>query len=258
MKVSDFLLQTLEKNGITHIFGNPGTTEIPLVQACEKRKKLKYIVALSEVAAVPMADGYARTTRSLGVVNLHVAPGLGNGMGNLYTARIAGTPLLVLIGGQDRRFLHTNPILWGPVERMAITVCKAVFSLNTQHDAAVNIMRALRMTLTPPFAPVGLICPPDLLEQEIDSLPSKVTAPLLSSLSVQDAMRYGRFLTKAKKPAMIATESVHWTNASAPPRSSCPKNRISRIRSTVYRHSAAIGKIATLRRLSPTELQANI
>ena len=216
MKVSDFLLQTLEKNGITHIFGNPGTTEIPLVQACEKRKKLKYIVALSEVAAVPMADGYARATRSLGVVNLHVAPGLGNGMGNLYTARIAGTPLLVLIGGQDRRFLHTNPILWGPVERMASTVCKAVFSLNTQHDAAANIMRALRMVLTPPFAPVGLICPPDLLEQEIDSLPSKVTAPLLSSLSVQDAMRYGRFLTKAKKPALIATESVHWTNASAP------------------------------------------
>lgn len=52
------------------------------------------------------------------MVNLHVAPGLGNGMGNLYTAGIAGTPLLVLVGGQDRRFLHTNPILWGPLEKM--------------------------------------------------------------------------------------------------------------------------------------------
>ncbi|MGZ8267281.1 MAG: thiamine pyrophosphate-binding protein, partial [Burkholderiales bacterium] len=119
MKVVEFLLDTLERNGVESIFGNPGTTEIPLVRACERRRKLRYVVALSEVAAVPMADGYARARRTLGVVNLHVAPGLGNGMGALYTAGVAGTPLLVLIGGQDRRFLHTQPILWGPVEQMA-------------------------------------------------------------------------------------------------------------------------------------------
>lgn len=214
MKVSDYLLQTLEKNGVTRIFGNPGTTEIPLVRACEKRRKLKYVVALSEVAAVPMADGYARATRSPGVVNLHVAPGLGNGMGNLYTAGIAGTPLLVLVGGQDRRFLHTNPILWGPVERMASTVCKLTLSLNTRHDAAANILRALRAVLTPPYAPVALICPPDLLEQEIDAVPVKVTAPALCSLSEEDAMQFVHFLERAKRPALIATETVHWSDAS--------------------------------------------
>ena len=213
MKVSEFLLQTLEENGVSYIFGNPGTTEIPLVRACEKRKKLKYVVALSEVAAVPMADGYARATRSLGVVNLHVAPGLGNGIGNLYTAGIAGTPLLVLIGGQDRRFLHTNPILWGPLEKMAGSVCKAVFGLNTRYDAAANVKRALRAALTPPYAPVGLICPPDLLEQEIDATPCRVAAPALSSLSAEDAKRYARFLSSASNPALIAAEDVHWSNA---------------------------------------------
>src|SRR6185295_5890989 len=168
MKISEYLLQTLEKNGISHIFGNPGTTELPLVKACEQRKKPNYVVALSEVSAVPMADGYARARRTLGVVNLHVAPGLGNGMGTLYTAAIAGTSLLVLIGGQDRRFLHTNPILWGPLEKMAGSVCKAVFGLNTRYDTAANIRRAIRTALTPPYAPVALICPPDLLEQDID------------------------------------------------------------------------------------------
>src|ERR1700687_2105124 len=106
MKVAELLVQTLENIGVSFIFGNPGTTEIPLVRACEGSRKLKYIVALSEVSAVPMADGFARAARSLGVVNLHVAPGLGNGMGGLYTAGIAQTPLLVLIGGQDRRLLH--------------------------------------------------------------------------------------------------------------------------------------------------------
>jgi len=161
MKISEYLLQTLECNGVTRIFGNSGTTEIPLVRACEQRKNLKCIVALSEVAAVPVADGYARATRTLGVVNLHVAPGLGNGMGNLYTVGIAGTPLLVLVGAQDRRFLHTNPILSGPLEQMAASVCKAVFGLNTRFDAVANIRQALRAALTPPYAPVALICPSD-------------------------------------------------------------------------------------------------
>ena len=129
-----------------------------------------------------MADGYARATRSLGVANLHVAPGLGNGMGTLYTAGIAGTPLLVLVGGQDRRFVHTNPILWGPVEKMAASVCKAVFTLNTTFDAAANIHRALRTAMSPPYAPVALICPPDLLETEIDADASKVTPALPAAL----------------------------------------------------------------------------
>lgn len=215
MKISEFLLRTLVANGVRHIFGNPGTTEIPLVRACEKRGSPEYVVALSEVAAVPMADGYARSTRSLGVVNLHVAPGLGNGMGNLYTAGIAGTPLLVLVGGQDRRFLHTNPILWGPLEKMAGSVCKAVFTLNSRHDAAANVKRAVRAALTPPYAPVALICPPDLLELEIDAVPTAVTAPRLSALTSEDAACYARFLARAKSPALIAAEDAHWYDAGA-------------------------------------------
>ena len=215
MKIAELLLQTLEANGIRHIFGNPGTTEIPLVRLCERRRKLKYIVALSEVSAVPMADGYARATRSLGVVNLHVAPGLGNGMGGLYTASIAQTPLLVLIGGQDRRFLHTQPILWGPLEEMAGAVCKSVFGLNTRYDAAFNIRRALRAALTPPYGPVALICPPDLLEQELDAIPERVKPPALGALTTAEARNYARVLIKAKRPAFIAAEDVHWNDAGA-------------------------------------------
>ncbi|MGZ8153690.1 MAG: thiamine pyrophosphate-binding protein [Burkholderiales bacterium] len=215
MKVVEFLLGTLERNGVESIFGNPGTTEIPLVRACERRRKLRYVVALSEVAAVPMADGYARARRTLGVVNLHVAPGLGNGMGALYTAGVAGTPLLVLIGGQDRRFLHTQPILWGPVEQMARAVCKACFGLNTRYDAPANVRRALRAALTPPYAPVALICPPDLLEQNVDAMPSAVQAPALGGLGAEAAEEYARFMSWAKRPAIVAAEDVYWSDAAA-------------------------------------------
>jgi benzoylformate decarboxylase len=214
MPIVDYLLQALERHGVRHIFGNPGTTEIPLVRACERRAKLRYVVALSEVAAVPMADGYARATRSLGVVNLHVAPGLGNGMGNLYTAGIAGTPLLVLIGGQDRRFLHTNPILWGPVASMAGSICKAVHGLDTRGGAAATLNRALRDALTPPYAPVALICPPDLLEESMNARPSAAAGRRLAPLSAADAARYARFLQGARNPALIAAEDVHWDDAS--------------------------------------------
>ena len=213
MKSVDFLLQTLEKHGVEVIFGNPGTTEIPLVRACERERKIRYVVALSEIAAVPMADGYARARRSLGVVNLHVAPGLGNGMGTLYTAGIAGTPLLVLIGGQDRRFLHTQPVLWGPVEQMARSVCKEVFSLTTRYDTAANVRRALRAVLTPPYRPVALVCPPDLLEQDIPDEPEAVRAPALSGLNAATIEEFADFLSSAKRPAIIAAEDVHWSAA---------------------------------------------
>jgi benzoylformate decarboxylase len=213
LKAVDFLLDTLALHGVDTIFGNPGTTEIPLVRACERGKKLRYIVALSELAAVPMADGYARARRAFGVVNLHVAPGFGNGMGALYTAGIAGTPLLVLVGSQDRRFLHTEPILWGPVENMAATVCKAVFTLTSRHDTAANIRRALRAVLTPPYAPVALVCPPDVLEHDIPEEPAAVRAPELSGLNAATIEDFANFLSGAKHPAIIAAEDVHWSAA---------------------------------------------
>lgn len=214
MKVVDFLLDTLALCGVPRLFGNPGTTEIPLVRACEERATgPAYVVALSEVAAVPMADGHARATRGLGVVNLHVAPGLGNGMGNLYTAAVAGAPLLVLVGAQDSRLLHTDPILHGPVERMAASVCKAVYSVRSTHDAAANIRRAIRHALTPPMGPVALICPPDVLELGIEEAPSAVAAPSLAALGEEEAKAYARLLAEAKKPAIIAGEGVHWSDA---------------------------------------------
>jgi benzoylformate decarboxylase len=213
VKIAELLLQTLEANGVSHIFGNPGTTEIPLVRMCEHREKLRYVVALSEVAAVPMADGYARATRSLGVVNLHVAPGLGNGSGALYTAGIAGTPLLVLVGGQDRRFLHTQPILYGPLEPMARAVTKAVYTLTDAASAVFYMRKAIRAALTPPTGPVALICPPDLLEEEIDHMPQIVTLPALGGLAAAEAQAFVDFLTSARSPALIAGEDAHWMNA---------------------------------------------
>jgi benzoylformate decarboxylase len=98
---------------------------------------------------------------------------------------------------------------------MAGTVCKAVFGPATRYDAAFNIRRALRAALTPPHAPVALICPPDLLEEELEAVPERVAPPVLGALTAAMARRYARVLAKAKRPALIAAEDVHWNGASA-------------------------------------------
>ena len=208
-------LDLLKQEGVEIVFGNPGTTELPLMDAFAVENDIRYVLGLQEAALMAMADGYAQASGKLTVLNLHVAPGLGNGMGALYTAGVARTPLLVLIGGQDRRLLHTAPILYGPLERMAAAVCKAVHTLAAEHAAAATVRDAVRAALTPPFGPVALVCPPDLLESEIDAAPADVAPPRLGGLAAADASALAQRLAQARNPAFVAAEEVYWHGASA-------------------------------------------
>ena len=98
---AELLLEILVSEGVEYIFGNPGTTELPLMDALQRTPHLKYILALQEASAVAMADGYAQAARRPGFLNLHTAGGLGHGMGNLLNAAIAQTPLVITAGQQD-------------------------------------------------------------------------------------------------------------------------------------------------------------
>jgi Thiamine pyrophosphate enzyme, N-terminal TPP binding domain len=85
------------------VFGNPGTTELPLIDALVDATDIGYVWALQEASAVAMADGYAQAAGRPGVLNLHTAGGLGHGLGNLLNANVSGTPLVVTAGQQDSR-----------------------------------------------------------------------------------------------------------------------------------------------------------
>ena len=76
------------------MFGNPGTTELPLMDGLAREPGIRYVLALQEAPAIAMTDGYAQASGGLGAVNVHVSPGLGNAMGMLYDAYKAGSPLL--------------------------------------------------------------------------------------------------------------------------------------------------------------------
>src|SRR4029450_11750251 len=97
----DVLLEVLRTEGVRHVFGNPGSTELPLIDALAGADDLSYVLALQEASAVAMADGYAQITGRPAFLNLHTSAGLGNAIGNLTNAGVIGTPLVVTAGQQD-------------------------------------------------------------------------------------------------------------------------------------------------------------
>ena len=127
-------LDILQAAGVTHIFGNPGTTELPLMDVLVDYPDVQYFLTLQEGVAMAMADGYALASGQLGVVNVHVAPGLGNAMGMLYDATKTGAPLLLTAGQQDGRYALTEPLLWGNLVSMVQSMTKWAYQVERVED----------------------------------------------------------------------------------------------------------------------------
>src|SRR4051812_19148888 len=162
----------LELLNVPYIFGNPGTTELPLNDALASgQHSQRYIMALQEVPLVAMADGYAMASGSLGVVSLHISCGLGNAMGMIYNAYREGTPLLITAGQQDRRLKFEEPILWGNMVEVARPWTKWAVEVDRIEDLASATRRAVQAALTPPTGPVFMSIPLDVqlaLTEELD------------------------------------------------------------------------------------------
>ena len=118
------LLEVLRSEGARYIFGNPGTTELTLIDALVEARDIGYVWALQEASAVAMADGYAQAAGRPGVLNLHTAGGFGHGLGNLLNARVTGTPLVVTAGQQDSRHTLADPLLFGDLVSIAAPAVK--------------------------------------------------------------------------------------------------------------------------------------
>ena len=159
------------------IFGNPGTTELPLMDALAAERELRYILALQEAPAMGMADGYAQASGQCAVVNLHAAPGLGNALGMLYDAQKAGSPLLVTAGQHEQRFNFTEPLLWADLPTIARPFVKWSEEVRRLEDLPRAIHRAVKTALAPPMGPVFLSLPGDILTDSADldlGAPSRV------------------------------------------------------------------------------------
>ena len=117
-------LSLLKEEGVTHMFGNPGTTELPIMNAMREHQDLTYVLGLQESLVVAMADGFSRASGRLTACNVHVAPGLGNAVGSIYNARFTGTPMIITAGQQEQGHGLTEPLLYDPLVPIAQPVAK--------------------------------------------------------------------------------------------------------------------------------------
>lgn len=215
---ADLFLGALEQYGVTKLFGNPGTTELPLVHALSDTT-IEYVLGLHEDIAVGMAAGYASTRRQhadgesdvlpLGVVNLHVAPGLAHGLGNLYGAQFSGSPLLVTAGNYSTDFQHEEPILHGDVERMARPFTKWSAEVKDVEALPTMVRRAVRVALTPPTGPVFLGLPANVMTDETDAAPERLGA--IPDAGEGDPIQVGaaaNAIAEADEPVFVLGDAI--------------------------------------------------
>jgi benzoylformate decarboxylase len=202
-------LALLKDEGITHLFGNPGTTELPVMHALKDHPDLTYVMAMQESLVVAIADGFSRASGKLVACNVHVAPGLGNAMGSLFNARFTGTPMILTAGQQEQGHGLMEPVLYGPLVQMAEPLVKWAVEVTRLEDLPRIVRRAAKIATTPPTGPVFISLPGDILNAEAGIELGRTTRidtrvkPSDESLQALVAR-----ILKAQRPVIIAGDEI--------------------------------------------------
>ncbi|MGE0383883.1 MAG: thiamine pyrophosphate-binding protein [Gammaproteobacteria bacterium] len=165
------VVDVLRDEGVRRVFGNPGSTELQLIDAITASGDIDYVLALHEQCVIAMADGYAQATGRPAFVNLHTMSGLGNAIGALTNARANGAPLVVTAGQQHQRMLHADPLLADDLVAIARPVSKWAHEVRAVEELEVYLRRAFLDAMTPPRGPVFLSLPWSLMVEECSGAP---------------------------------------------------------------------------------------
>jgi benzoylformate decarboxylase len=207
-------LELLKQEGVEFVFGNPGTTELPLMDAFATESEIRYLLGLQEAAIMSMADGYAQASGKLAVCNFHTTPGLGNALGMLYDAQKAGAPILVTAGQHEQSFTATEPILWADLPVIARPLVKWSFEVHRLADLPRLVHRAAKTALAPPTGPVFLSLPGDILRADADidlMAPTRIAPRTRGDRSAIEAA--ADILARAERPVIMAGDAVAQSHA---------------------------------------------
>jgi benzoylformate decarboxylase len=175
MTVRSSVFDLLRRFGMTSVFANPGSTELPMFR--DFPVDFRYVLGLQEATVVGMADGFAQATRNAVLVNLHSATGVGNAMGNIFTAHKNRTPMVITAGQQARSILPFDPFLSSsqatelpkPYVKWSIEPARA-------QDVPLAVARAYYTAMMPPRGPVLVSVPVDDWNQPAKQVPSRVVS----------------------------------------------------------------------------------
>lgn len=202
-------MRLLEDEGVTHLFGNPGTTELPIMQAVPDFPGVQFVLGLQEGVVLAMADGFARASHKLTAACVHVAPGLGNAMGALFNAKFSGSPVIVTAGQQEQGHGLLEPLLYEPLTPMAAPLVKWAVEVSRAEDLPRIMRRAAKIALTPPTGPVFISLPGDILNAQAEIELGQAVRVETRTRPTDEALReVVRLLAGARRPALIAGQEI--------------------------------------------------
>src|SRR5438874_8402222 len=175
MTVRAAVLDLLRAFGMTSIFGNPGSTELPLFR--EFPNDFRYVLGLQEAVVVGMADGYAQATHNAAFVNLHSAAGVGHAMGNIFSAHKNRTPMVITAGQQARSIMPFDPFLFSA---QATELPKPYVKWSCEparaEDVPFAIARAYYIAMQEPRGPVLVSIPADDWDRPAEFVADRVVS----------------------------------------------------------------------------------
>jgi benzoylformate decarboxylase len=202
--VRDATFDLFRRRGLTTMFANPGSTEVPFLTGLPE--DIRFVLGLHEGTVVGMASGYAIGRNEPALVLLHTTAGLGTGVSGLATARVNRAPLVVIVGQQDRRHLAYQPFLAGRLDGLAGEYPVSVEAPASAQDVPAAIERAYHSAATK-RGPALVIAPMgDWLEPaDEDREPAAAGGPLLRAAAADSAAvdALASFLASAERPALV-------------------------------------------------------
>lgn len=208
MTGGEALVRVLQAEGIKYVFGNPGTTEIPFMDALENVEDIEYITALFEGVAVGMADAYARSTGKPSFVNLHISVGIANGLSLIYNAWRGGTPMVITAGQADTKIHLHNPTLYSNMVNVMREYTKWAGEVTHPGDVAPIMRRAFNIAATPPTGPVFVSLPWNALVGE-DFMAVHPPLEISRGRPDPDLINQASFLLKdSRKPIILIGDRV--------------------------------------------------
>jgi benzoylformate decarboxylase len=211
--VREATFEMLRARGMTTVFGNPGSTELPMLK--EFPDDFRYVLGLQEAVAVGMADGFAQASGTVGHVNLHTAPGVGNAMGAIFNAQANKSPLLVTAGNQTRSLMTLQANLTNrDAIRMPHPLVKWSYEPPRAEDVPHALARAIHMASLPPRGPAFVSVPMDDWDAEVDSeAVAFQTSRSVSARAAADVADLVQRLGKAARPVLVVGPDVDASGA---------------------------------------------
>ena len=209
------LLAQLQADGLTTIFGNPGSSEEGLLDEIAQTPGIRYVLGLQEAALVLIANGYALATRQPTVVQLHCSVGTGNALGSLYQAfRKQRAPLVVLAGAASAAADALDAHMALDLVTLVRPVTK--YAARAIHPGSVLrlLRRCIKMAATPPFGPTFLAVPQDILDAVNDE-PVTATVVPETRVAPEPALiaRAAEMLAGAENPVIVMGDGVAHAHA---------------------------------------------